>query len=156
MGVLKKNYTDLNDCLRHIRYQVEDSRNFAKNFVPKFNNPIEFFFWLKPYLNYQLDPDGTELLQSFQTLINKNYYGQSGRGDCDCFTIAQLSACIEQKWKECEIWIKLCGRNKTHARHIYGGVDFKGKEIALDFTNKLPGVERFYPYVQKIYLKKLR
>ena len=156
MGVLKKNYTDLNDCLRHIRYQVEDSRNFAKNFVPKFNNPIEFFFWLKPYLNYQLDPDGTELLQSFQTLINKNYYGQSGRGDCDCFTIAQLSACIEQNWKGCEIWIKLCGRNKTHARHIYGGVDFKGKEIALDFTNKLPGVERFYPYVQKIYLKKLR
>lgn len=47
MGVLKKNYTDLNDCLRHIRFQVEDSRNFAKNFVPKFNNPIEFFFLVK-------------------------------------------------------------------------------------------------------------
>jgi hypothetical protein len=42
------------------------------------------------------------------------------------------------------------------ARHIYGGVDFNGREIALDFTNKLPGVQRFYPYVQKIYLKKIK
>lgn len=48
--------------------------------MPKFNNPNDLFFWLKPFLNYQLDPNGTELLQSFQTLINNNYYGQSGRG----------------------------------------------------------------------------
>ena len=156
MGVLKKNYKDLNDCLRHLRFQIEDSRTFAKNFVPKFKTPIDFFLWLKPYLNYKLDPGDTELLQSFQTLIKNNYNGGSGLGDCDCFTIAQTASCIEQKWPGAKLWIKLAGRNKTHARHIYGGVDYQGREIVLDFTNKLPGVERFYPYVQKIYIKKLK
>ena len=52
MGVLKKNYKDLDDCLRHLRYQVEDSRNFAKNFMPKFKNPNDLFFWLKPFIEF--------------------------------------------------------------------------------------------------------
>ena len=150
---LKKRYNDINDTLRHIRLQVEDGRNFAREFVPSFNTPETLFFWLKPYLNYKLDPKGVELLQSFPTLILNNFYGIPGAGDCDCFTIAQVSACMVQNWPGAKLFIKLAGRNPVYPSHIYGGVDFKGREIILDLTNKVPGYERYYPHVQKLYIK---
>jgi len=150
---LKKPYDDINDTLRHIRLQVEDSRNFARKFVPEFKSPETLFFWLKPYTSYKLDPKGVELLQSFPTLILNNFYGVSGAGDCDCLTIAQTAACMVQSWPNAKLWIKLAGRNKLYPGHIYGGVDFKGREVALDLTNKLPNYERYYPYIQKLYIK---
>ena len=152
---LKKRYSDLDDTLKHIRLQIEYSKPFALTFVPQFNSPESLFFWLKPYLKYKQDPSGIELLQSFPTLINNNFYGISGAGDCDCFTIAQTASCMVQNWKGAKHWIKLTGRSPFTARHIYGGVDLNGKEIALDFTNKLPAVERYYPYTQKLYIERL-
>ena len=152
---LKKRYNDLDDTLKHIRLQIEESIPFAQTFVPKFSNPQSLFIWLKPYLNYREDPRGVELLQSFPTLIQSNFYGIPGAGDCDCFTIAQTAACMVQDWNNCQLWIKLTGRSPFAARHIYGGVDINGKEIALDLTNKIPGKERYYPYIQKLYIKPL-
>lgn len=153
MAVLKKRYKDLNEVMRYIRLQVEESIPFAQSFVPQSSDPVALFHWLKPYLHYRKDPPGVELLQSFPTLIKNNYYEKSGTGDCDCFTIAMISACAVQNWKGSRIWIKLAGRNKFTAVHIWSGVDYKGKETALDLTNPVPAYERDYQYVQKIYLK---
>ena len=152
---LKKRYSDLDDTLKHIRLQVEYSIPFARKFVPQFNSPESLFFWLKPYLVYREDPRGVELLQSFPTLIANNFYGISGAGDCDCFTIAQTASCMVQNWHGARLWIKLTGRSPFAARHIYGGVDINGKEMALDLTNKIPLKERYYPYTQKLYINSL-
>lgn len=155
MAVLKKKYHSLNETLQCIRLQIEESKNFAFKFCPKLSNPISLFLWLKPMLVYKNDPNNTELLQSFPTLIKKNFYGISGAGDCDCFTIAAVSACMVQNWPDAKIYIKLVGRNKSTPSHIYSGVEIKGKEYNLDLTNKRPLIERPYRYKQKIFLKDL-
>lgn len=150
---LKKHYSSINDTLRHLRLQVEDSINFARDYVPAFNSPNEFFLWLKPQLHYKLDPRNTELLQSFPTLMINNYYGKPGTGDCDCFTIAALASCIVQPWANKKLYIILAGRNKFAPVHIWSGAELAGKNYPLDFTNPIPGKVREYPYTQKLYLK---
>lgn len=153
--ILKKRYKDINDTLQHIRLQIEESKPFARQFMPRCKNPNDLFFKLKPYLKYKHDPRGTELLQSLPTLIKKNYYGVSGSGDCDCFTIAAVACCLIQNWPGAKVWIKLAGRRKDYPVHIWSGVTYKGKEYPIDFTNRIPGIERPYPYVQKLAVKKL-
>ena len=153
MATLIKRYDDLNDVLRHIRLQIEESIPFAQSYVPSFNSPVDLFHWMKPQLHYRKDPAGKELLQSFPTLIKNNYYGIPGTGDCDCFSIAMCSASAVQNWKGMKVWIKLAGRNKANAVHIWSGVDIDGKSYPLDLTNPVPLYERDYQYVQKLYLK---
>jgi hypothetical protein len=155
MAAFKKNYKDINDTMRHIRLQVEESVPFANKFLRKCKDPNDLYFCLKPYLKYKKDPPGVELLQSLPTLIKNNFFGQSGMGDCDCFTIGVVSLCMVQKWPGAKIWIKLAGRNKAYPVHIWSGVTYKGKEYPLDMTNKIPGIERPYPYIQKLEVKKL-
>jgi len=151
--ILKKKYSSLNDCLKHIRLQVEESINFQKSFVPDCPDPESLFLWIKPFLKYRKDPPDRELLQSAETLIFHNYYGITGTGDCDCYSIFCLSACMVQKWKGKRMWIKLAGRSKIAPVHIWSGVDIAGKEYPMDLTNPLPMQERDYQYIQKIYLK---
>jgi hypothetical protein len=153
MAVLKKRYKDLNDTMRHIRLQVEESLPFAAEYVPNLPDPVALFHWLKPKLKYRKDPPGVELLQSFPTLMRNNYYGVPGTGDCDCFSIAVLAACAVQPWTGARQWVKLAGRNKREAVHIWTGITWKGKDYALDMTNQLPLQEREYQYVQKFYVK---
>ena len=153
MAVLLKKYVDLNDVMRHIRLQIEESIPFAESYVPQFRSPIDLFHWLKPQLKYRKDPQGKELLQSFPTLIKNNFYGISGTGDCDCFSIAMCSATAIQQWKGMKVWIKLAGRNRSQAVHIWSGVDINGKSYPLDLTNPTPLYERNYQYIQKLYLK---
>ena len=129
MAVLIKRYENLNDVLRHIRLQIEESIPFAQSFTPQFNSPVDLFHWLKPQLHYRKDPQGKELLQSFPTLMVNNFYGIPGTGDCDCYSIAMCSATAVQQWKNKKIWIKLAGRNKHQAVHIWSGVDIDGKRI---------------------------
>jgi hypothetical protein len=156
MAVLKKNYKDINDTLKHIRLQIEESLPFTLSYCPKFKDPYTLFLWLKPQLKYRKDPSDTELLQSFPTMMRRNFYGIPGTGDCDCFSIGAVSCCLIQNWNNCKIWIKLAGRNKFCPVHIWSGVTINGKDYPLDFTNRLPGVERDYPYIQKIEVKKLK
>jgi len=153
MAVIKKRYKDLDDTMRHIRLQVEESLPFAAEFVPSFRNPVDLFHWLKPKLKYRKDPPGIELLQSFPTLMRHNFYGVPGTGDCDCFSIAVLAACAVQPWNGAKQWVKLAGRNKREAVHIWTGVTWHGKDYALDMTNQLPLQERDYQYIQKFYVK---
>jgi len=151
---LKKKYINLNDTLSHIRLQVAEGIPYAKNNIPQFFNPIDLFYWLKSRITYKSDPPGVELLQSLPTLLKNNFWGKSGLGDCDCFSIAILTMLQTQKMS-CKPWIKLAGRDKLNAVHIWPGVDYKGEEIALDLTNRKPNEERPYKFVQKIYFNYL-
>lgn len=152
MAVLKKGYKDINDTLRHIRLQVAEGLDYADENVPLFLNPHDLYIWLKSRTTYVDDPHNVELLQSLPTLLENNYHGIVGGGDCDCTTIAVLTCLQKQKFGG-KCWIKLCGRNKSYPVHIYAGIDYKGEELALDLTNRMAGVERKYPLIQKIYFK---
>jgi len=152
MAVLKKNYKSLDDCLKHIRLQIEESLNYADQVTPNFKHPADLFAWLKPQLVYKNDPKNTELLQSMKTLLTNNFYGIPGAGDCDCFTITGAACCLVNNWRT---YIILAGRNKNIPVHIWLGVTIGGKDYNLDFTNKIPNFTRPYPYKQKLYINKL-
>ncbi len=149
---LKQRYKNINDTLRHLRLQVEESLPFASKYVPNFRSPVDLFLWLKPQLIYKNDPKGVELLQSMPTLLKNNYYGVSGMGDCDCFTISCLASCMVQNWSG-KCFIILAGRNKFTPVHIWSGIDIGSNTYNLDLTNKIPNKVRDYPYTQKLYIK---
>jgi hypothetical protein len=153
MAVLKTRYKNLDDTMRHIRLQVNDGIPWAHENIPTFADPIVFYHWFRPLCKYRKDPPGVELLQSLPTLITNNFYGVPGTGDCDCFSIAVLTCCAVQPWNGARQWVKLAGRNKREAVHIWTGVTWNGKDYALDMTNPLPLQERDYQYIQKFYLK---
>ncbi len=139
-------YNNLNQTLEGIRTQVLDSLEFCAFDMPEFNNPTDMFNSLRLMTTYHNDPNGTELLQSVQTLFDNNYWGISGAGDCDCFTILTLAMCVVHQWNDNEI--VLVGRNKKKAVHIYSAVIVKGKRYTLDLTNPYINMERDYKYKQ--------
>jgi len=152
MAVIKKRYTSLDECLKHLRLQIEESIKYADKVTPHFTHPANFFNWLKPQLTYKKDPRGVELLQSMPTLLNNNFYGTPGAGDCDCFTITAAACCMVQNWRT---FIILAGRNKYTPVHIWSGVTINGQDYHLDFTNKIPNFTRYYPYTQKLYINEV-
>jgi hypothetical protein len=153
--ILKKPYQSIEDTLRHIRLQVAEGLEYANNNVPLFYTPIDLFYWLKMRTTYIDDPKGIELIQSLPTLLENNFHNVSGGGDCDCTSTAMLTCLQKQKFGK-HSWIKLAGRNKLYPVHIWAGVDYREKELSLDLTNKMPNIERKYPYVQKIYFKPIK
>jgi len=156
MATLKKRYVDINDTLRHIRLQVKHGIPWAYDNIPQTINPIDLYYWMRIRTKYKLDPDGVELLQSADTLMDNNFHGISGAGDCDCFSILTLTAIHSQKWsKNAKPWIKLAGRSKDNPVHIWAGVDYHNEEIAMDLTNRKPREERKYKYIQKLYFNYL-
>jgi hypothetical protein len=146
MAVLIVPYTDINATMRGIRTQVIDSLDFCYNEMPTFANPEEMFKALKNMVTYKNDPQGTELLQSVPTLFKNNYWGISGAGDCDCFSILVLSMCVAHGWNKQEII--LAGRSKLMPVHIWTVVYFEGKRYAMDLTNTYCNVERSYKFIQ--------
>jgi hypothetical protein len=84
-------YKNLMYTLQMMGKQVAESVQFADQFLPRATTPKEIWFILKDNLVYKNDPPGIELLQSFPSLMNDNYWGIPGAGDCDCFTIAALA-----------------------------------------------------------------
>jgi len=93
MAIITVPYTDINATMRGIRTQVIDSIDYVKNNLPRYRNPEQMFNNLKQLVVYKNDPPGVELLQSVQTLIENNYWGIPGAGDCDCFSILVLTCC---------------------------------------------------------------
>lgn len=145
---LRQEYKDIDDTMKHIKIQIIDSLKYAKTKVPPMNSPEQCFWWLKKRTSYKNDPSGTELLQTLPTLLENNYHGRSGSGDCDCFTIALTSILIANNFKN--IKIVLVGRSKKTPVHIYVCIYQKGKRKVLDLTNKEPLFERSYPYKQEL------
>lgn len=151
MATLITAYTDINATMRGIRTQVIDSINFYLEEMPIFDDPEQMFNNLKNYVIYKNDPDGIELLQSAETLLTKNnYWGVPGMGDCDCFSILVLTACICHKWNKQRI--VLAGRSKIAPVHIWTEVYYKGKWYSMDLTQKLFNTTRPYKFIQYLYV----
>ena len=148
---LKEPYTDINRVLECIIYQVNDSINYCIENLPSFSTPEQMFNILKMNVTYHLDPNGTELIQSVPTLFNNNYWGVSGSGDCDCFTVLTLACCYANGWNDNEIILK--GKSSKAPSHIYSAVNTNGKKYTLDLTNRYINEERYYPLTQTIKLK---
>ena len=146
MAVLIVPYTDINATMRGIRQQVVDSLEFCVNEMPRFDDPEQMFKALKNMVVYKNDPPGTELLQSVPTLFKNNYWGISGAGDCDCFSILVLAMCVAHGWNKQEII--LAGRSKLMPVHIWTVVYVDGKRYSMDLTNAYCNVERNYKFTQ--------
>jgi hypothetical protein len=146
MAVLIVPYTDINATMRGIRQQVIDSLEFCVNEMPRFDDPEQMFKALKNMVTYKNDPPGTELLQSVPTLFQNNYWGISGAGDCDCFSILVLAMCVAHGWNKQEII--LAGRSKLMPVHIWTVVYVDGKRYSMDLTNAYCNVERNYKFIQ--------
>ena len=132
--------------MKGMRTQIIDSLDYCVNELPSFNNPKQMFDFCRNVTHYHLDPKGVELLQSVPTLFNNNYWGRSGTGDCDCFTILTVAMCIANGWND--NFIVLVGRSKVAPVHVYSATVFNGKIMTLDLTNPYPDIERKYKYRQ--------
>lgn len=151
MAVKKMPYQNLNHALRLFRGQVMEGIPYAQENIPPLNSPEKIFNWLKLRTKYKNDPKGTELFQTLPTLLDNNYHGLTGHGDCDCFTIAALSILLANGFTDCGI--VLVGRSPLTAVHIYAWVNDKGEKKILDLTNRVFNYERSYPYKQFINFK---
>lgn len=148
--VEKMPYVNLDHALKYFKIQVIDSLPFAARYVPQFDNPEQLFNWLKTRVTYKHDPPGVELFQTFPRLMSENnFHSIPGAGDCDCFTIATLAACIVNGWTN-NVGIKLVGRQPGTPVHIYQYIDWNGRRQFLDLTNNSYNSERFYPYYQNL------
>ncbi len=145
-------YQNLNHALKLFRGQVMEGVPYAQENLPRFTSPEQIFNWLKLRTTYKNDPKGTELFQTLPTLLDDNYHGLTGSGDCDCFTIAALSVLLANGFTDCGI--VLVGRKSWQPVHIYAYVvDDSGLKKYLDLTNRVYNYERPYPYKQHIKFK---
>ena len=146
MAVLKENYKDINRTLEGMRIQIIDSLDYCVDDMPQFRTPEQLFKFCREITTYHNDPKGTELLQTVPTLLDNNYWGIAGAGDCDCFTILTIAMCIAQGWNE--NFIVLVGRTKRAPVHVYSAVKHNGKMYTLDLTNPFIDIEREYKFQQ--------
>jgi hypothetical protein len=146
VGVYK--YKNLNDTLHKLRSQVIDGLQYAAEEQPNFSSPEQMFNYYKLRTRYKKDPKGKELFQTLPTLMENNYHGVPGTGDCDCFTIAGLTSTLVKF--DYPTGIVLVGRNKRIPVHIYQYIDTDDGRKYFDLTNKVYDYERYYPYRQEI------
>jgi hypothetical protein len=149
MAVLIVPYTDINATMRAIRTQVIDSLDYCVNEMPSFNDPESMFKTLKQVIKYKNDPQGVELLQSVPTLFDQNYWGVSGAGDCDCFSILALSMFCANDFKKKRI--VLAGRNKLAPCHIWVQVNYQGIWYDFDLTQPYFNTRRSYKFIQYLH-----
>ena len=142
-------YQNLNHALKLFKVQVLEGIPYAQKNVPEFKSAQDIFDWLKLRTKYKNDPQGTELFQTLPTLLENNFHGITGHGDCDCFTIAALTVLAANNFKN--FGIVLVGRNAFNPVHIYCYViDETGEKKYLDLTNKYFNQTRNYLYKQEI------
>lgn len=140
-------YRDINHTMSKLIYQVNDSINFMRNFLPaEIETAEELFYFLKPQLIFINDPPDRELLQTSQTLFNNNPHGISGAGDCDCFSITGLAALYVL---QIPAQIVLAGRNLRAPVHIYLMVKNSRDYVPFDLTQ--PTFDNERPYKYKFY-----
>lgn len=143
-------YTDINATMKGIRTQVIDSIDYYFENLPIFSDPEEMFNNLKSMVVYKNDPPGVELLQSVPTLFDNNFWGIRGAGDCDCFSILILTACVCHHWNKQRI--VLAGRSKLAPVHIWTEVKVGKEWIAMDLTQSFYNTKRDYKYIQYLYV----
>jgi hypothetical protein len=141
-------YQDINDTLRKLKIQVVDSLAYARENIPLCKDPETLFYYLKQRVHFKNDPRGVELLQTMQTLFKNG-----GRGDCDCFVITCLAACIVQGNGWQDLIVTIAGRSKVAPVHIWSGINWKGQYYAMDLTERKFDSERNYPLRQDLTFK---
>jgi len=131
--------------------QIVESGAYGLSEVKPLDTPEAVFNWLKLRTTYKHDPKNIELFQTLETLLDNNFHGVPGAGDCDCFTIAALGLLIANGMDNCGI--VLAGRSPLYPVHIWAYCDYKGKRFNLDLTNRYFDQTRPYPYLQYIPLR---
>lgn len=144
----KIQYPNLKTALRYFKGQVYESVPYALENLPRFQTPKQIFDWFKLRTTYINDPKGIELFQSLPTLLDNNYHGISGGGDCDCFTCGVLAALAANNFKN--YGIVLVGRTPFSPVHIYAWADYSGERQYIDLTNRVFNFQRDYPYRQEL------
>jgi hypothetical protein len=143
--ISKTAYKDLDHTLKGLRTQILDSLNYCQDQNWYFDNPREMYYYLTPLLRYKNDPQNVELIQSVPTLLEDNWHGVPGAGDCDCFTVLACAVGCVNNWKQ---RIVLCGRSKNGPVHIFSQVYWNGKWHTVDFTARLFDVHKKYKFYQ--------
>jgi hypothetical protein len=119
MAIKKMQYQNLNHALKLFKVQVLEGIPYAQNNIPKFETPEQAFNWLKLRTKYKNDPTGTELFQTLPTLLENNFHGITGHGDCDCFTIAILSILAANNFKNIGIVRIATSKNTIVNKHCH-------------------------------------
>lgn len=146
--ILLKEYEDLNDVLLHIKIQIQESIDFARQYCPDVSDPRELFYWLHDRVKYMSDPVTIELIMTMETMMNGTRTGVPGGGDCDDFTITGVASLIACGFED--VQIVLAGRRKDNPVHIYCRVKYGGDWYAFDLTNEQFDYERNYKYIQNL------
>lgn len=139
-------YKDINTTLYWLVEQAKTGIEYCREKFPPFDNPIQAYNYIKPMLTYKNDPPGKELIQSPGTLLEDNYHGVPGAGDCDCFVCLWLAVAWANGWPGARI--VLTGRRKNSPQHIYILQKWGRDNIVIDFTEPVVNQERVYPYKQ--------
>lgn len=139
----KYRYKSLADTLEQMGKQVFMSLNFAQDFIPRIKNPAELFWILKNNVVYKNDPVGIELLQTLPSLMEDNFWGIPGAGDCDCFTIAALACC---KVRDIPVRVVLVGNDRMAPTHIYTEVLDEKRWVPFDLVAPQYGITKPYKY----------
>jgi hypothetical protein len=147
---LREPYRDIRHTMRMFGRQVKDSLAYARNFIPANADPKEIWYILKQHLTYKNDPPGVELLQSFPTMMENNYWGTPGAGDCDCFTIAAVSCAVVN---HIPVRIVIVGNHKDGPSHVYCEMKYKGRWDVFDLVNPFYGETKAYRHRQVIDVK---
>lgn len=105
----------------------------------------QIFDHLKSRVTYKADPPNVELLQSMPSLFNDNYWGKSGWGDCDCFTITACAVLLENNFKT---GFTLYG-NERQPSHIAADVYLPDGPMmrAIPFDLTAPSIDRVNQYL---------
>ena len=134
-------YKSLANTVEMMGRQVKHSLLFADNWLPeRLEGPAELFWILKNNTTYVADPPGVELLQSMPSLFKDNFWGVSGAGDCDCFTITAIACCVV---RDIPVRMVLVG-NSGAPTHVYAEVKDAGNWIAFDLVAPAYGQTKKY------------
>jgi hypothetical protein len=137
-------YKSLADTLIQLKKQAIESIPYCYDLTANIDNPEQLFEYLKTIITYKRDPPGIELLQTAKTLIENNWHGQSGYGDCDCFSILSLAClyCIGEN----NLFTIVAGQSDKSPSHIYTGFLKHGTFYDFDLTTDYFNVSRPYKY----------
>jgi hypothetical protein len=146
----KVKYRDLHHTMQGMCRQISDSLDYAATFVPRGTTPRQLFWLLKQHTVYKNDPPGVELLQSMPSMMENNYWGIPGAGDCDCFSIT-TAACCKVLGIPCRL--VLVGQSPKAPSHVYCEVKDGDKWVPFDLVNTFYGETKNYRYLSVINLK---
>lgn len=132
--------------MRYFKLQVCESLPYTRHLTQGIDNTYDLFYYLKSITTFKDDPPNTELIQTAKTLIENNWHGVSGFGDCDCLSVAALASLywVTDKQK----YVILTGNYRKSPSHVYVGIKEGSEILPFDLTRDDIGDTRSYKYSQ--------